>query len=64
MHFSQIGTEPRKKSEKQKSCPHQLNLRVADGVSIKHMTVLWQVTKMQTASTSTILVVSVMQQSA
>ena len=37
-----------------KSRPHQLNLNVTDGVFIKHMTVLWQVTTMKTASTSTI----------
>ena len=33
-----------KKSDKKKSCPHQLNLNVTGGVLIKHMTVLGQVT--------------------
>jgi hypothetical protein len=38
-----------KKSDEKKGRPHQLNLNITDV-----LTVLWQVTKMQAASTSTI----------
>ena len=56
MHFSQTGTEHWKNTHtKERSTSTKLNLNITDGVLIKHITVLWQVTKMQTASTFTIL---------